>query len=126
MADMIEASLLVVGAVATAAAVGGLLVDSRAELLVAGGLVLGVEAGLATDDGAVTVVADEEVVFDLVLDLSSVAFALASVVVELEADFSLTGGLGAGGGRVIMSTMNFFSSILYSDNLLSSANIFPE
>lgn len=112
----------VVGVVtAAAAAAGGLFVDEdrRAELLVVA------VVGLA--DVADTV--DEDVV-DFVLDLSSV-FALVSAASLLTADdeaaFSLVGaGFGAGGGRVIISTMNFFSSILYSDSLLSSANILPE
>lgn len=131
MADSIEASLLLagVGAAAVAAAAdGGLLEeDSRAELLV---VALGVGVGLAVVLGPDTVDADE-VVVDFALDLSSATLGLVSVISDLTVDaaagFSLAGaGFGAGGGRVIIRTMNFFSSILYSDNLFSSASILPE
>lgn len=88
-------------------------------------VVLGVTDG---DDVVVVVVVDEddnvevELVVDTVadeVDCCVLGFGLSSGCFGLPADssffvtlvFSCAGGLGAGGGRVIIRTRNFFSSI---------------
>ena len=56
--------------------------------------------------------------------VASVDFGAVVVVVSPLAGCSA--GLGAGGGRVIIRTTNFFSSKLYSETFFSSARILPE